>query len=101
MPLFVLLISGNSTSEKLSDFIDALETSLGIEAQKNFMPMQAGDVLNTWADTSLLEHLTGYKPTTDVRTGVSKFVEWYLSYYKFNPNNIQIVMSECIFLYIL
>ena len=73
---------GNSTSEKLSDFIDALETSLGIEAQKNFMPMQAGDVLNTWADTSLLEHLTGYKPTTDVRTGVSKFVEWYLSYYK-------------------
>ena len=50
-------------SEKLTDFIELLENALG-RANKNFMPMQAGDVPTTWADTSLLEKLTGYKPRT-------------------------------------
>ena len=45
------------------------------------MPMQAGDVPATWADTSLLEELTGYKSKTDLITGVEKFVEWYREYY--------------------
>ena len=45
------------------------------------MPMQAGDVPATWADTSLLEELTGYNPKTDLQTGVQKFVEWYREYY--------------------
>ena len=45
------------------------------------MPIQAGDVLATWADTSLFEHLTGYKPKTDLFEGTEKFVSWYRSYY--------------------
>jgi UDP-glucuronate 4-epimerase len=45
------------------------------------MDMQAGDVPATWADTSLLQALTGYQPKTDIQTGVRKFVDWYNSYY--------------------
>ena len=46
------------------------------------MPMQAGDVPTTWADTSLLKELTGYKPNTDLFTGVQNFVDWYRKYYQ-------------------
>jgi UDP-glucuronate 4-epimerase len=45
------------------------------------MEMQTGDVPATWADATLLQTLTGYKPQTDFRTGIKKFVEWYRSYY--------------------
>ena len=72
---------GNSKPHQLLDFIRAIEESLGIEAEKNLMPMQAGDVPATWADTTLLEKLTGYKPTTDISTGVQNFVGWYREYY--------------------
>ncbi|MDC3363324.1 SDR family NAD(P)-dependent oxidoreductase [Planktomarina temperata] len=72
---------GNSQPYKLLDFITAIENSIGIEAVKNLMPMQSGDVPATWADTSLLEELTGYKPCTDIPTGVEKFVRWYQEYY--------------------
>ena len=72
---------GNSKSAQLLDFIKAIEKSLGIEALKNFMPMQAGDVPATWADTSLLENLTDYHPNTDLSAGVQKFVNWYKEYY--------------------
>ena len=72
---------GNSDSVQLTDFIDAIEVATGKKAKKNFMPMQAGDVPATWADASLLKALTGYSPETTVREGVSKFVEWYCSFY--------------------
>ena len=72
---------GNSQPSQLLDFINAIEESLGVKAVKNLMPMQAGDVPATWADTSLLEKLTGYKPNTGISTGVQKFVEWYRAYY--------------------
>lgn len=72
---------GNSKSEKLTDFIEAIEKSIGKKAEKNLLPMQAGDVASTWADTSLLEHLTGYKPCTDLNTGIQEFVRWYRNYY--------------------
>lgn len=72
---------GNSQPAQLLDFIGAVEKSTGIQAVKNFMPMQAGDVPATWADTSLLAGLTGYKPNTDLITGVQKFVGWYRKYY--------------------
>ena len=72
---------GNSEPAQLMDFITAIEKSIGIQAMKNFMPMQAGDVPATWADTSLLECLTGYAPGTDLRTGVENFVAWYRQYY--------------------
>ena len=73
---------GNSKPAQLLDFIVAIEKSIGIEALKNFMQMQAGDVPVTWADTTLLERLTGYRPKTDLSTGVQNFVTWYREYYK-------------------
>ena len=72
---------GNSQPSQLLDFITAIEKSTGVESVKNFLPMQAGDVPATWADTSLLEQLTGYKPNTDLVTGVQNFVTWYRSFY--------------------
>ena len=72
---------GNSKPSQLLDFINKIEESIGIAAVKNLIPMQAGDVPATWADTLLLEELTGYKPSTDLSTGVQKFVEWYRKYY--------------------
>jgi len=71
---------GNSTSIKLTDFIDAIEVALGMKTTRNLMPMQPGDVPRTWADASLLQRLTGYRPETDVQTGVQKFVDWYRDY---------------------
>ena len=78
---FRIVNIGNSTSEKLTDFINALEVALGIKAKKNYMPMQQGDVSATWADSDLLETLTGYKPSTDISLGVKRFVDWYKKYY--------------------
>ena len=72
---------GNSQTVRLMDFIEAIEEALGIKAKRNYMDMQPGDVPATWADASLLESLTGYRPQTDVRTGVARFVEWYKDYY--------------------
>ncbi|MDA9369385.1 GDP-mannose 4,6-dehydratase [Amylibacter sp.] len=72
---------GNSMPAQLIDFITAIENSTGIKAVKNLMPMQAGDVRATWADTSLLKELTGYNPSTDLAVGVHKFVKWYRDYY--------------------
>lgn len=72
---------GNSKPSKLLDFIVAIEDSIGIEAVKNLMPIQAGDVPATWADTMLLHELTGYKPNMEISTGVQNFVTWYRDYY--------------------
>ena len=71
---------GNSDKVRLLDFIDAIEEALGIEAKRNYMPMQAGDVPATWADATLLQNLTGYRPQTDFRDGIRRFVEWYREY---------------------
>ncbi|NVK12823.1 MAG: GDP-mannose 4,6-dehydratase [Rhodobacteraceae bacterium] len=73
---------GNSESVRLTTFIEAIEAATGCKAQQNLMPMQAGDVPATWADASLLQSLTGYKPQTAVHEGVSRFVEWYQEYYR-------------------
>jgi UDP-glucuronate 4-epimerase len=63
------------------DFINALETSLGKESIKEYLPMQPGDVYRTEADvTDLVKH-TGYRPNTTVIEGVGKFVDWYKKYY--------------------
>ena len=74
---------GNNEPVQLTDFIDAIEVATGKKAKRNLMPMQAGDVPVTWADTSLLRALTGYSPQTSVREGVSKFIEWYCDFYGF------------------
>lgn len=73
---------GNGDSVNLMDFIAAIEAATGIEAKKNFMDMQPGDVPATWANADLLNSLTGYRPQTSVTEGVAKFVEWYRDYYK-------------------
>lgn len=71
---------GNSDKVRLLDFVDAIEDCLGQKAERNFMGMQAGDVPATWANADLLKTLTGYRPQTDFRDGISKFVEWYRKY---------------------
>jgi UDP-glucuronate 4-epimerase len=65
----------------LLDFIQTLELALGMEARKNFLPMQPGDVARTWASTEALHHQTGFSPTVGLEEGVGKFVDWYRAYY--------------------
>jgi UDP-glucuronate 4-epimerase len=72
---------GNSEKVRLLDFISAIEDELGMKAERNYMDMQKGDVPATWANADLLQTLTGYKPQTNVREGISKFVAWYRDYY--------------------
>lgn len=72
---------GNSDKVCLLDFIEAIENEIGTKAIRNYMPMQQGDVPATWADASLLQSLTGYKPRTSFKDGVAKFVSWYRKYY--------------------
>lgn len=72
---------GNNQPVKLMDFIRTLEKHLGIEAKKEFLPMQAGDVQATYADIDELCRVTGFKPTTTIDQGLKKFVDWYLNYY--------------------
>lgn len=73
---------GNGNPVPLMDYITALEDSLGIEAKKNFMPMQPGDVYQTYADTNALFEATGYQPKVDVKQGVDEFVKWYNEFYQ-------------------
>lgn len=73
---------GNGDMVQLGTFIEAIEESLGFEVQKNYMDMQKGDVPATWASAELLERLTGYRPQTDVRDGVRRFVDWYRTFYE-------------------
>jgi len=72
---------GNSDKVRLLDFIDAIEAELGRKAIRNYMPMQTGDVPATWADASVLQRLTGYRPETPFREGVARFVRWYRDHY--------------------
>jgi UDP-glucuronate 4-epimerase len=72
---------GNGSPVKLLDFIKAIEKSTGKTADKKMLPMQPGDVEQTWADTRDLENDFNYKPNTDIQIGVDKFVEWYKGYY--------------------
>jgi UDP-glucuronate 4-epimerase len=72
---------GNAGKVKLLDFVDALEAEIGIAAKRNYLPMQPGEVYATWADTSLLQALTGFSPATPVRQGIAEFVRWYRGAY--------------------
>lgn len=76
---------GNNNPEKLGTFIAALETAIGQEANKEYLPMQAGDVPRTYADTSDLEHDIGFKPQTSIQDGLKLFFAWYRDYYHVNP----------------
>jgi UDP-glucuronate 4-epimerase len=72
---------GNSSPVPLMEYIAAIETTLGKTAQKEFLPMQPGDVPRTEADVTDLVDNLGYKPDTPVQTGIERFIEWYKSYF--------------------
>ncbi len=71
---------GNNQPIELARFIAAIEAACGQRAQKIYLDMQAGDVPRTYADTSRLEAATGYKPATQIESGIKKFVDWYRGY---------------------
>lgn len=73
---------GNSSPIELMDFIELMEKSMGKPAEKELLPMQPGDVYETYADTSALSADTGYQPKTTLQEGIPRFLDWYLSYYK-------------------
>lgn len=72
---------GNNSPVSLMEFIEAIEENLGQKAEKNFLPLQPGDVPATYADISDLTRDTGYMPKTDVKEGIKNFVEWYRNFY--------------------
>ena len=73
---------GNNQPVELGYYIEVLESCLGLTARKNLLPLQPGDVPDTFADVQELIDDTGYKPDTPVTEGVKRFVEWYRDYYK-------------------
>jgi UDP-glucuronate 4-epimerase len=72
---------GNQHPVELMRYIEVLEDCLGKRAEKNLLPLQPGDVPDTYADVSDLVRDTGYQPDTPVEEGVARFVDWYLDYY--------------------
>ncbi len=73
---------GNNRPVELMHYIEVLERCLGRKAEKNLLPLQSGDVPDTWADAEDLVRDVGYRPATPVEEGVRRFVEWYLDYYR-------------------
>jgi UDP-glucuronate 4-epimerase len=73
---------GNGRPVELLHFVELLEKALGKTAEKNLLPMQQGDVYETYADTSKARELLGFQSQTNFEEGVQKFVDWYQSYYK-------------------
>ena len=73
---------GNSNPVQLMEFIDILGKELGVEVEKEFLPLQEGDVVSTYADTSVLQREVGYKPTVSINEGVKQFVSWYKTFYQ-------------------
>ena len=72
---------GNNSPVELIKFIEAIEETLGIKATKEFLDLQPGDVVSTYADIDDLMIDVGFKPQTPLETGIKRFVEWYTDYY--------------------
>ncbi|MBU2061321.1 MAG: NAD-dependent epimerase/dehydratase family protein, partial [Bacteroidetes bacterium] len=79
-PYYALYNIGNNQPVALEDFITAIEDAAGVKAQKNYLPMQAGDVYQTYADVSLLQKTAEFKPNTALAVGISNFVSWFLTH---------------------
>jgi UDP-glucuronate 4-epimerase len=73
---------GNSRPVELMKYIEVLEDCLGRKAERNLLPLQPGDVPDTWADVEDLDRDVGYRPATPVEVGVARFVDWYLEHYR-------------------
>jgi UDP-glucuronate 4-epimerase len=78
---------GNHRSEKLTDFIALIETSLGRKAEYRFEPMQPGDVARTYADIDASRRDLGFEPKTPIAEGIPRFIDWYKDYYRVWPKN--------------
>ena len=78
---FRLYNIGNNAPVALADFVAALERELGRTAVRELVPLQPGDVPDTWADSSRLARDTGWRPTTPVAEGVRRFVAWFRDFY--------------------
>lgn len=79
-PWYALYNIGNNQPVALEDFIGAIEQAAGVNAQKNYLPMQDGDVYQTYADTDKLNHAVLFKPATALGAGMTQFVDWYKDY---------------------
>ena len=73
---------GSGRKEELMDFVSMIEKACGIEGNKEFLPMQPGDVRASSADISKAQKMLGYEPKTMIKDGIPKFVEWYRDYYR-------------------
>jgi UDP-glucuronate 4-epimerase len=73
---------GRGVPMALLDFVGCLESALDRQARRNLMPMQAGDVLKTWADVSALAQWVDFRPQVTLETGVAQFVKWYRHFYQ-------------------
>ena len=79
---FRILNIGNNSPVHLTAYVEAIEDALGRKAIRELLPLQPGDVPNTSADVSSLIKAVGYQPSTPVREGVARFVNWYRDYFK-------------------
>ena len=75
---------GNSNTTELLNFIKILEEELGVEAIKEYLPIQPGDVEETAADTKAIKDWINFAPSTSLKTGIKCFAKWFLEYYKLN-----------------
>ena len=81
IPPYRIYNIGNGHPVQLLDFIQAIEDTLGMKAQLDLLPLQPGDVLATWADTTSLQKDYNYSPQTSLQAGVGAFVNWYRNFY--------------------
>ena len=87
LPPYKIYNIGNNKPEKLMDFIAVLENCLGRKARKEYLPMQPGDVYETYADVRDLMEDFGFKPSTTIEEGLKKFADWFLGYYRNGENS--------------
>lgn len=85
---------GNSTPTRLMDYISCIENATGKEAEKEFLPMQPGDVYQTYADSSALAEATGFRPATPLAEGIARTVEWFRNYYGKGPLSRRLIMEQ-------
>lgn len=81
---------GANSPEHLMDLVKVIEEGLGVEAKKNFLPMQPGDVYETFADTDALEAAVGFRPKTSLREGMKEFMAWYKDYYGVDRSRLKV-----------
>jgi len=79
---YIIFNLGNSKTVELMELIKIIEEELGVEAKKNFLPLQPGDVPETYADIESTTKFLGFQPKTSIRAGIRKFLAWYRGYYE-------------------